>query len=278
MKIPAVVVFYNPSEENIKNIKVYEKSVAKIYVVDNSDDEVIRLKNTKKIEYIKLYTNKGIASALNEGAKKAMEDGYDWLLTLDQDSQITSDVIEKLKKYLLEHDTSKIGLVSPYQDINAKEELKDVEAEEMLEVMTSGNIINLKAWQEIGGFKDWLFIDCVDTEYCMNLNEHGFKVLRLNKVWMTHHLGNLVEHKFLGKIYPCYNHSPIRRYYIMRNNLYINEMYKDKYPLYCKHLLRIQKGQVKRILLFEPDKYRKLKMMYKGYRDFKKKIKGKYEE
>ena len=71
MKIPAVVVFYNPSEENIKNIKVYEKSVAKIYVVDNSDDEVIRLKNTKKIEYIKLYTNKGIASALNEGAKKA---------------------------------------------------------------------------------------------------------------------------------------------------------------------------------------------------------------
>ena len=37
VKIPAVVVFYNPSEENIKNIKVYEKSVAKIYVVDNSD-------------------------------------------------------------------------------------------------------------------------------------------------------------------------------------------------------------------------------------------------
>ena len=154
MKIPAVVVFYNPSEENINNLKVYEKSVDKIYVVDNSDDEVIRLKNTKKIEYIKLFTNKGIASALNEGARKAMEDDYDWLLTLDQDSQITSDVIEKLKKYLMVHDTTKIGLVSPYQDINAKEKLKDVEAEEMLEVMTSGNIINLKAWQEIGGFKD----------------------------------------------------------------------------------------------------------------------------
>ena len=102
MKIPAVVVFYNPSEENINNLKVYEKSVDKIYVVDNSDDEVIRLKNTKKIEYIKLFTNKGIATALNEGAKKAMEDGYDWLLTLDQDSQITSDVIEKLKKYFKE--------------------------------------------------------------------------------------------------------------------------------------------------------------------------------
>lgn len=275
MNLAAVVVFYNPSDANIQNIKKYEQSVDQLFIVDNSDDDITRYQDTKKIKYIKLHENKGIAYALNKGAKEAIAQGFDWLLTLDQDSQITKEIIENLKKYLETHDTKKIGLISPYQDIEGEEEIKDVEAEEMIEVMTSGNIINLKAYQKIGGFKDWLFIDCVDTDYCMNLHIHGYQVLRLNKVKMKHQLGNLKVHKLFGKKYPCYNHGPIRRYYIVRNNLYINEMYKEKYPDYCKHLLRIQKGQVKRILAFEKEKVKKLTMMYRGYKDFKKGIKGK---
>ncbi len=275
MKLAAVVVFYNPSEKNIQNIKKYEKSIDRLFIVDNSEDKIMRYQDSEKIKYIKLCENKGIAHALNIGAKDAIKEGFNWLLTLDQDSQITKEIIEKLKIYLDTHDTKKIGLISPYQDIEGEEEIKDVEAEEMIEVMTSGNIINLKAYQKIGGFKDWLFIDCVDTDYCMNLHIHGYQVLRLNKVKMKHQLGNLKVHKLFGKKYPCYNHGPIRRYYIVRNNLYINEMYKEKYPDYCKHLLRIQKGQVKRILAFEKEKVKKLTMMYRGYKDFKKGIKGK---
>lgn len=275
MKLAAVVVFYNPSEKNIQNIKKYEKSIDRLFIVDNSEDKIMRYQDSEKIKYIKLCENKGIAHALNIGAKEAIKEGFNWLLTLDQDSQITKEIIEKLKIYLDTHDTKKIGLISPYQDIEGEEEIKDVEAEEMIEVMTSGNIINLKAYQKIGGFKDWLFIDCVDTDYCMNLHIHGYQVLRLNKVKMKHQLGNLKVHKLFGKKYPCYNHGPIRRYYIVRNNLYINEMYKEKYPDYCKHLLRIQKGQVKRILAFEKEKVKKLTMMYHGYKDFKKGIKGK---
>jgi rhamnosyltransferase len=178
--------------------------------------------------------------------------------------------------YLQENkEDNKIGLVSPYQDIDSKEDVITSDVEDMIEVMTSGNIINLEAYKKIGGFKDWLFIDCVDTDYCMNLHKHGYKVLRLNNIIMKHELGNLVVHKLFGKEYPCYNHNPMRRYYIVRNNLYINEMYKDLYPDYCKRLLRIQKGQVKRIIAFEKNKIRKLKMMYRGYKDYKRGIKGK---
>ena len=247
MNLAAVVVFYNPSDANIQNIKKYEQSVDQLFIVDNSDDDITRYQDTKKIKYIKLHENKGIAYALNKGAKEAIAQGFDWLLTLDQDSQITKEIIENLKKYLETHDTKKIGLISPYHDIQTEEEIKGDE-EEMIEVMTSGNIINLEAYKKIGGFKDWLFIDCVDTEYCMNLNVHGYKVLRLNKIKMKHQLGNLKIHTLFGKKYPCYNHGPIRRYYIVRNNLYINQMYHEKYPDYCEHLLRVQKGQVKIII------------------------------
>ena len=275
MKLASVVVFYNPSKENINNINNYKKSVDIVYVVDNSDDEIVRIKDTKKIKYIKLQENKGIAYALNVGAQNAIKDGFKWLLTLDQDSKMTSKILDEMKNYLDSNKDKKIGLISPYQDIDSKEDIKSNDVENMIEVMTSGNIINLDAYKKIGGFKDWLFIDCVDTDYCMNLHRNGYKVLRLNNIVMKHELGNLKVHKLFNKEYPCYNHNPIRRYYIVRNNLYINDMYKDLYPDYCAWLIRVQKGQVKRIIVFEKNKIKKLKMMYKGYKDHKKNIKGK---
>lgn len=278
MKLAAVVVFYNPSDNNIKQLDKYLKSVEKVYVVDNSDDKVQRIESTDKIEYIKLNENKGIAYALNEGAKHAIKDKFKYLLTMDQDSKITSKIVEDMKNYIINNDMNDVGLISPYQDIDSKDDIKNGEVEDMIEVMTSGNIINLDAYKKIGGFKDWLFIDCVDTDYCMNLHKNGYKVLRLNNVIMKHELGNLVVHKLFGKEYPCYNHNPIRRYYIVRNNLYINDMYKDLYPDYCAWLLRVQKGQVKRIIAFEKNKFKKLKMMFKGYKDHKKGIKGKLGE
>ena len=263
IKIASVVVLYNPSQENINNISLYKKEVDRIYIVDNTDDNIKRINNTQKLKYIKLGENKGIAYALNIGAKKAIEDGYKWLLTMDQDSKMTEDIIVKMKDFLISTKEENVGLISPYQDIDSKEDN-----------ITKGQRDDYK---KIGGFKDWLFIDCVDTDYCMNLHKHGYKVLRLNRIVMKHELGNLVVHKLFNKEYPCYNHNPIRRYYIVRNNLYINSLYKNLYPEYCKRLLRIQKGQVKRIIVFEKNKFQKLRMMYKGYRDYKKGIKGKLE-
>lgn len=278
MKLAAVVVFYNPSEDNINNIKKYEKSVDRLFVVDNTDDDLLRINDSKKIKYIKLNKNMGIAYALNKGAKEAIHEKYKWLLTLDQDSKITEKNVLDMKKFIENSKIKNIGLVSPFQDIGSKEEIKDIEYEDMIEVMTSGNIIDLNVYKKIGGFKDWLFIDCVDTDYCMNLHRNGYKVLRLNKVIMKHNLGDVKIHKLFGKEYPCYNHSPIRRYYIARNNLYINSMYNDLFPDYCKHLIRIQKGQVKRILAFEKNKIKKLLMMYRGYKDFKHNRKGVYKK
>ena len=278
MKLAAVVVFYKPSKENIDNIKNYIEAVDKLFIVDNSEDKEIRVNNSPKIEYINLGENKGIAYALNIGAQKAIEEKYKYLLTLDQDSKMNKEIITKMMKFLKNTDEKNIGLISPYQDIDSKEDKINGEYEDMIEVMTSGNIISLDAYKKIEGFKDWLFIDCVDTDYCMNLHKHGYHVLRLNNIIMKHELGNLKVHKLFGKEYPCYNHNPIRRYYIVRNMLYIYDMYHDLFPEYCEWLKRVQKGQVKRIIVFEKNKIKKLIMMYKGYKDYKKGIKGKLLE
>ena len=275
MKISAVIVMYNPNDYMIKNINNYIDAVDKLYIIDNSDDKITRFKSEKKIEYIKMPSNKGVAYALNIGAKHAIKDKYKYLLTLDQDSKIQSNHIKKMIDYISKYKEKNLGLVSPYHKLKYSEETPNASIEERIEVMTSGNIINLDAYNKVGGFKDWLFIDCVDTDFCMNLNQNGFKVYRLNNIQMPHDLGNMKIHKFFGKQYISYNHNPLRMYYITRNNLYISSIYKKIYPEYCKWLIKCLRSQKKRIILFEKNKIKKLLMMKKGLNHYKKGIKGK---
>ena len=41
MKIPATVIWYNPDNENIKNIRTYIDYVEKLYIIDNSKKRII---------------------------------------------------------------------------------------------------------------------------------------------------------------------------------------------------------------------------------------------
>lgn len=278
-KIAAVIVLYNPNEQYLNIINEINDLVEYIFLVDNSENnKKIKIPKNKKIKYLKNETNLGIAKALNQGANEAIKCKCNWLLTMDQDSEMTSSILFELKKFLDNNTKKNIGLITPYHDIEGFSEKLTENVEEKIEVMTSGNLINLNAYQEIGGFKDWLFIDCVDIEYGMNLNIHNYKVLRLNYLKMKHKLGDTRIHNFFRKKVICSNHNHIRRYYMVRNNLYINDLYREYYPEYCKFLLDVQKGQLKRVIFFEKNKYKKLKFMIKGYFDYKRKIVGKLKQ
>jgi rhamnosyltransferase len=275
-KIAGAVVLYNPDNNLGDNINSYLKNIDKLYVIDNSNESKKEyIPNSKKIKYIFNGENLGIATALNIAAKNAINDGYEWLLTMDQDSQFPAKELKKLIDFL-GNCNKKVGIVCPYHIIKTTEPKPDIDVEERLEVMTSGSLMNLKIYQKIGGFKDWLFIDNVDIDYCLNLNKHGYKVLRLNYVYLQHHLGDATYHRFLWKKIVCSNHNYIRRYYITRNILYTIDMYKKDFPEYCKFLHDCLGYNFKTVVLFEKDKYRKLRNMLRAYRDFKRGIKGKY--
>ena len=267
----------NPSKDVNNCIKTYINDIDKLFVVDNSnsDNSNLILKN-KKIEYISNKKNLGIATALNIAARKAYEENYDYILTMDQDSKFEKDNLKELISFTEKCDIDKTGLVSPWHI--TKEELKKPQndIEEVIEVMTSGNLVNLKIWKKINGWKEYFFIDNVDIEYCMNLNKHGFKVIRYNKVSLTHNLGNITKKKLLWKTVNCTNHNYIRQYYMIRNLYYLSDLYKNDYPKNLKKMKRGALGRFKNILVFEKDKYRKIRNMFRGYRDYKRKIKGEY--
>ena len=286
MKLAGVVVLYNPNNNVKKNIDTYLGSLEKLYVVDNSSNDNSKLYINKKIKYISNGKNLGIAKALNIGAKEAINDGFEWLLTMDQDSYFKKNDVEKMIEFLDRVRTDKfvqniiltdydnIGLISPLHMtiMNPNDQSRGIDSP--LNVMTSGNVINLKAYKKIGGFKDWFFIDCVDFDYCLNLRKNKYDILRLNYVKMEHSLGDGIYKKVLFKQMYSLNHSAIRRYYIVRNRHYLYDLYKDDFPDYCKLELSRTRSEAIKILLCEDNKIEKLKAMYKGYRDYKKGIKG----
>ncbi len=277
IKIAGVVTLYNPTDEDIKNISTYIDDIDRLYIIDNTEgkDNEDRIPKNKKIKYLFKNENVGVATALNLGAKMAIEEGYKYLLTMDQDTTFKPGVLDKLKEVIKEQDMKNIALVTPWHNTKLLDKKPKEEYDDPHDVMTSGNILNLDIYQKIGGFKDWMFIDGIDIEYCLNLRKHGYKIVRVVKAEIEHNLGDIKYKHFLGKEYICNNYSPIRRYYIMRNNHYIFDMYKDFEPSTCWRILE-QKPSMKAILLFENQKYKKLRNYMRGLRDYKKGIKGKY--
>lgn len=277
LKIAGMVTLYNPLDDDIKNIDTYIDDIEVLYVIDNTEgtSNKKRLPKNKKIKYFFKNENIGVASALNMAASLAEEDGYKYLLTMDQDTTFKPGVITKLKEVILSNDMSQIAIVTPWHNTKLLDKKPDVEFDDPHDVMTSGNILNLDILKKLGGFKDWFFIDGIDIEYCMNVHKNGYKILRVNSVEIDHNLGDLFYKNIFGRLYLCTNHSAIRRYYIMRNYHYIKDMYLDYDPGYCYALNR-QRHNMVGILLFEKEKYKKLRNYIRGYNDYKKGIKGKY--
>ena len=276
MKIAGVVVLYNPDEKINSNIDSYINHLDRLYIVDNSDVNNKSLFNNKKIEYIFNGENLGIAKSLNVGAEKAYKEKYDWLLTMDQDSYFEKDNLDKLISFTSKVDYNSVGIVSPWHLTKENKEISKNEYDEVIDVMTSGNLVNLSLWKKIGGWKDYFFIDNVDIEYCMNLNSNNYKVISYNKSLLRHSLGNITMHKLFKKTVYSSNHNYIRQYYMIRNLMYLKDLYYDKYKDQIDHMIRGAKGRFKNILVFEKDKYRKIRNMQRGYRDYKKHIVGKY--
>ena len=99
-KVAAVVVLYNPDKNYIKNINTYLYHVSLLVIVDNSEipdySVYSSLENINHIKFVINKENTGISKAINDGIKIAVKEGFEWVLTMDQDSFFENNMIEIL--------------------------------------------------------------------------------------------------------------------------------------------------------------------------------------
>ncbi len=282
-KIAGVIILYYPDQTLVSNIASYLDYLDILYIVDNSEIPnelaVAALLEDKKVKYFCNQENKGIAYALNQGAKQAIKDGYDYLLTMDQDSKAQSSMMQELLGFLHENDCSTIGIITPVHKLsNFNAQAIEMYSQVVLTTMTSGNLLNLAIYQQIGGFDEKLFIDYVDHEYCLRLYRYGFTVVQVNTAFLEHklgkykilHIGNLFKFSYT-------NHSALRRYYITRNRFYVAELYHTTSPEFVKLDKKAFWRELGKIILFEGDKINKLRYIISGIYQYKKRIFGVYQ-
>ena len=291
IKLAACVVLYNPDDTIFENILTYGNYVDKLIVVDNSlkkNNLLIDKLNEifeSKLVYIDNNDNLGIATALNQACDKAIELQFKWILTMDQDSSFINfdhykKCLEKVQNVnnvaLLAANTDKEGYSN--FDIN---ECSCNYREDKFSVITSANIVNLEYFEEIGRFNDKLFIDMVDYDYCLRINIKKFKILYFPDVFVEHKLGevHLRTNIFTRKKKYKTEHNAQRAYYISRNSLYLSKNYgkyfsKEFGMLHILNIVFIH--DVTKILLYEIDKWNKLKAKFIGLYHFIINRYGKY--
>lgn len=248
-KIAVGIVVYNPDDENrlIQCIHSMLAQVCKVYLFNNGT-KPLTVPLPHGVEYFSEHENKGIAYALNRIMERAYKDDYEWVITMDQDSIAPDNLVEE---YMLRiGNDSKTAILCP-QVIDKRRaymKLKTTPTEEYVQdCITSGSCTSVHAWNDVGRFDEWLFIDLVDNEFCKRLVSSGYKILQINTAVLNQEFGRIIPKSkkavnFWIKLSKILNNenvakfsyrkyvSPMRVYYTNRNIIYVNRKLKNYGP------------------------------------------------
>jgi rhamnosyltransferase len=275
-----VVVLYRPPSDAAANIAISAAQVDHVFAIDNtetSDPALLEaLEAIPNLTYAPLGDNLGIAAALNAGVERARDSGHTWALTMDQDSTPEADMVAELASCAGTCDIGlPVGIVAPMYIHAGKWEKKPREGcEPLFTVMTSGNLLSVDAWEKAGRFDEALFIDQVDHDLCLRMHRSGYAIVRMYSARLLHRLGAIVRHTFPVPNYVTH-HSAIRRYYITRNRFEVSRRFPD-FPEFRKREMRLTRKELVKIVLYEEDKREKLLMSWRGYRDYRRGVLGRY--
>lgn len=268
--ISAGIVLFNPDIDRLcLSLESLSNQVELIVLVDNGSANIEEVEKSlthfKNTILIKNNRNLGLAYALNQLCRYASDQNSDWILTLDQDTVCPPSMVSELLKYS-EDNTGILCPAVDYEGLSIKSKADNKEVTQTYACMTSGSLTNICAWKEVGGFRDELFVDFVDNDFCMKLELHHYKILRVNSCIMHHQLGEAQEKKILGLFrFKASCHSPWRYYYMIRNNLVFIWDYKS-YLNVIKEYLKLAYVVCYGIISAD-DRKKTFSYMIKGYKD-----------
>ncbi len=230
----AVIVTYHPDGGLPRRVAGIAQQVGAVVIVDNhSSDEARRMlrdlcAGSPNVDLIANRENRGVAAALNQGIEWARARGYAWALTLDQDTIPMDSLVPTLAAVYEEaRATKRIAVIgSNYVDGDpggegARWRAGDDDGRTWIEtatVLTSGSALSLSAFEVVGPFREELFIDHVDHEYCLRARASGFSVILARNPVMTLSIGAATNHRLLWKEFRTANH-PAQRWYFSSRNL-----------------------------------------------------------
>ncbi|MDU6542636.1 glycosyltransferase family 2 protein [Clostridium sp.] len=293
MKICCVIVTYNRKQlllECIEAIRCQSYKVDSTIIIDNNSSDGTKeflienkVLNDKSIYYYKLDKNIGGAGGFYEGIKNSLENEYDWVWIMDDDTIPKNDSLENLILGIKNINEDKISFVaSKIIGINGEEmnlpslskrcddsnypiwmKYLDKSIIEVRAATFVSLLVNTNAIRSVGLPWKEFFIWGDDSEYTMRLTKYYGPAFAIGN--------SIVVHKRFGpsnlSIVEETNKDRINMYrYQFRNGLINSSEYFGK-----KITFRIIGGNIKtvfKVLRKSSYKYFKIKVIILGVTDF----------
>jgi rhamnosyltransferase len=268
----AIIVTFHPDEGFPNRLERVQSQFPLVIIVDNASLPSALPGNRPglpNVHFVTNRTNLGIAAALNQGVELAGQRGFEWVVTLDQDTILATEMLATLLDVYQKSGGGNVMIGSNYRDVHRRRNFircEDIQTafQERKTLITSGTLMPLSLFKTIGFFREDYFIDSVDHEFCLRARAHGFRILISCRPVMEHSIGALVKNASRLRQFMSFNHSPTRKYYMARNIIATVKSYLLQEPLWSFRqgwrLLSIFAS----ILLFENEKLKEVKSFMVG--------------
>lgn len=243
MKVAVGIVLFNPDIPRFeKCLSAILEQTELVLLFDNVGNQKKYGDVNDKIVYMTDNQNKGIAYALNKIMFEAKKRGFDWVVTMDQDTILPSNYVAEISQY---ENIPNVAIFAPqvidkrriYMTIEEGENLKDIDF-----CITSASFTNLGIWEKLGGFDEWLFIDYVDNDYCKRAKLNNYRIVQVPNIVIDQEFGNvipkspkvmkfylwlsrLLRNENIAKLSYKKKTNPLRVFYTHRNIIYLNKKF-----------------------------------------------------
>ncbi len=304
LDVCAVIVSYHPELPRLLTLCERLRSQCQFVIVDNGSEQGV-LDGLADgpgdaSQLLAMGENVGIAAAQNAGARFAMDELEHtprFLLFLDQDSLPDTDFVATLKAQYLEikADDDKTGAVGPALVDSRNQQLEPLHHEslgiywkrrldgaelgryyEVAGINSSGTFLECVTFSAVGGFREDLFIDHVDTEWSMRARHLGYSLYVSTRAVLSHEMGRGLEQFWLFGDRSFPSRDPLRHYYLFRNNVFLlsQPQMSKTWKFWSVVKLVFTFGYFG---LFSADRKDQRRMMRDGMRDGREGKLGKYE-
>jgi rhamnosyltransferase len=274
--ICTVVVTYEPDSFFESRVRVLCKQVSQVIVVDNSikknNANFFSDKNLNEyVSIIRNGKNLGLGFALNQGVNFAKSLGFTYVILFDQDSEVYENTISMMCKISMSIEDQSVGMLGAAYKSMPDSKSSVISYVKKKSINTSGSLVPISLFENVGEFRSDYFIDCIDSEFCLRLRKNGYSIYQTSTNLLKHAVGHPINHKIFGLRFLSTRHSADRRYYIARNHLVMLREYRtmlSKIPLFW-FIKTIRRSMYYAfiVICFEREKMLKLKAITTGVKD-----------
>jgi rhamnosyltransferase len=230
--VAAATVLYRPDPALLDALlAVLEADGLPLFVFVNGPVEAgveARLAGLARATLLRSPGNIGLGAGLNAVVEAAQAQGFSHILLFDQDSTPAAGLAAALLAQwpAAERVHGVVAAIGPVLTpppgesflpirYHRRAGLSDAALGAVDFLPTSGTLVSISAWCEVGPFRADYFVDGIDVEWCFRAWSRGQACLLAEQVAMSHRWGHAEDEA--GRLPQILRQSRLRSYYYLRN-------------------------------------------------------------